>query len=297
MKNKKLLVRILAGILLLVMVLGLVIPYVSAVELDNTNTAEIDVPQPDSGLPIGFEYKFNGATWDVVKSEGNTKPAIMIDTKPDSCDVREAVVFIGNLATHEVKYYNLYRGLNYVSSVDLDDGYYVIFTNNYAWEDSRGDVYAINGGEYQYIYIGDNYDPTLYGVQFDQTSGIFSLSLKDAKDDSHVMSYDTALLVTNQLLVLPSDASPEAHVPTQPTQEPTPQPTTPKPDNPAKEDEPDSGFFADTLSMLGRVMKKSAFLLICIAGCFIGLKVIQIKKKIKTEKQTENDKYDDRRID
>lgn len=339
MNNNKFIARIIAGFLVTITLLGMIVPYVMAAEIEsNTSETEaternpedfqIELPEdvlaildgaesenngdsanitheevsgaigetvsnkPEKGLPQGFEYVDIGGIWTVKKTEDNTQPAIIVDGLPIGFDSRVITVFIGNLRTREVVYYDVYDFNSYVSSVSLKDGYYVVFANGYAWSDAEGNAYAINGGEYQYIYIGDDYDDSIYGVDFEQANEPISISLGTAPEGMKVVEYNGSILVDNDDLVYPEGAKlanveeMEATLPQEEIEQ-----ADEKEDPFAKIEKPSIGkIFLDFLD-------RSWLLLMALAGCYIGLIVVRRKNQEKAEDRFEKDRYDDKYID
>ena len=303
MKKQKLIIKIISIVLIVLLLFGLVatcipVQHVHAAEI-NDATEETQTSsennRPTQNLPDGFEYVQNGEYGMVQKTSDNTKPAIIIDGKPEGFDALAVTVFVGNLETHEVTYYTLDSTYNYVSSMNLNDGYYVIFGNGFAWCTSNGDAYTINGGYYQYIYVGDNYDPTLYGVEFQTGDDIFSIHMDFADDTMQKIAHNSYLTVDSNILVYPEDAKLEKlnnngiGESTQSGLIDVPKPTLPQ-----QEEEKDP---ITLLDILINTVKRSWVLLLSIAVCFVGLTVIDLKKKSDIKKQAEIDSYDETRIE
>jgi hypothetical protein len=290
MKKNKLIARIIAGLLVLITILGLIIPYVSADEIDG---------QPNNELPVGFEYVFEDGEWKIKKSEGNNKPAVYVNS-PYGFDTSNIVIFICNIETEEVISRELFQSANYITSLNIGEGYYVIYANGYAWSDKDGNAYAVNGGEYYYVYIGDNYDNEKYTVNFADGNEIIELSLSVAPDNFQVVKYQSQLSIGNSDLICPSDALLEPIQKIDPNGGGTNQPPTGDKEKPPVEggdDEDNGGIIGVLKKMFTDIIKKSAIPLILIAICYAGLTFIKIKKQYKVDQQQENDELDDKCVD
>lgn len=309
MNKHKLIVRIVAGILVAVIALGLIIPYVSATEIqdvvldntqeENTNETEIPIPpKPDQELPDGFEYVLQDNRWVVEKTSDNTKPAIRLIHMPYDFDTAEVVLFVGNIQTHEVKCVTLYCHSGYISSVDLEDGYYVAYANGYAWSSKDGEKYMINSGEYRYFYVGDvdKYEIP-YGVEFESANDIFTIALGYARNETQTVPYNSSLIISENDLIYPEDAklSPledekdhiEPSVPNSDSKDPI-DPDESKDDEIAK---------ITVFDILKNIIYRYWFLITCIVLCYVGLTVIKFKKKIQMKQRLEEDQLDSRRIE
>jgi hypothetical protein len=289
MKKTKLITRIIAGLLVLITVLGLIIPYVSADEIDG---------QPDNELPVGFEYVLEDGEWKIKKSEGNNQPAVYVNS-PYGFDTSNIVIFICNIETEEVISRELFQSANYITSLNISEGYYVIYANGYAWSDKDGNAYAINGGEYYYVYVGDNYDNEKYTVNFADGNEIIELSLSVAPASFQVVKYQSQLSIGNSDLICPSDALLEPIQKINPDGEHIPDPTPDDGEKPPVEDDDDdnSGIIGVFKNLFTGVIKRSAIPLILIAICYTGLTFIKIKKQYDVDKQQENDELDDKCVD
>lgn len=296
MKKEKKIIRIVASVLVVIMVLGLIVPYVMAAEIDET---EAVVESALAELPDGFEYVQNGESLVINKTANNNKPAIALDVDTSTFDVFSVTVFVGNLVTHGVTCYELYKHEGYVKSIDLADGYYVIFANDYAWSDSNDNAYAINGNEYKYIYIGDDYDPNLYGVEFETTDDIFRLSMVASPDSMYIIGYNNSLMFDESDMQYPEGAKLKKLADTKENKENEPKndgATTPSVDSEQEKEDGDKNRI-NVWSMLLNSLKRSAFLISAIVICYISLTVIRYKKRKEVEEQAENDKYDDKRVE
>lgn len=318
MKKRTLIVRIIAGILIFIMALGMIVPYISAAEItDNIQTQdettveaesdavdesedegeedEDDPTKPITSLPKGFSYKKVGGVWTIVKDSSNTDAAFMLDGIPYGFDVTEITFFIGNLETYKVEECKLHIAFNYVSSISLPEGYYVVFSNNYSWRDSSGKPYELNGGVYKYIYVGENCDQSKYGVRFDTTQEIFSLGVSTPSSDTQIINYGATLLVTDSDKIYPEDAKLKEVIALRPPLEDEKRPTD-KPQDTVQADEKKEENVSILKDLFSGILSKSLGLIIIISVCGIVLSIIKIKKKISAQKQSERDANDKTRI-
>lgn len=313
-KKTKVITRILCGVLALVLILGLIIPAVSANEITTDPIVEETVtetvaPQeqptetptedPEDDLPDGFHYETDEyGVQHVAKDSDNQFPAIILNDIPDDFDVHAITVFVGNMETYEVKWFTLTYPNNYVASLPLLEGYYVLFTNGYVWETSSGTKYAVNGGQHQYFHVGEDYNSGLYGTNFYTSNDIMSLSLKIDENGQKIIKYGTTLLLSGDNMQYPYDAKLDKLVndndnePSDPDElKPLPQdPTAPQVDDTTKSLNLVWFYFKNMLW-------KSKFILLILVGCGVLLLVIKQKRKKQQEEQMENDKYDDHRIE
>lgn len=279
-KKTKIITRVIACILAFILILGLVVPVVYAEELDP--------------LPDGFEWTEMDGSYVVTKSPDNKAPAITLTGYVDSFDTLAVTLFIGNLETKECSILSLNSTQQYVSSIDVPSGYYVIFGGNYGWTSADNKVYTL--ADYTYLYVGSSFDENKYeDVVFNNSDGIIGLPMTIAEDASvlQVVPYNELPEISNESIVFPTDAVPELKVNEDESTQPT-TPVQPTPTTPATDVEGDDITFLD---IIWSMIKDSAVLLIIIAGIYITLAVMNAKKKIALEKQAENDQYDDKRIE
>lgn len=330
-KTKLILMRIFACVLVLILALGIIAPVVaSATEMKpgvNANQGTAAMPQveentngdgdgapsappmtkPDKAVSAGFEYVKVGDAWVVQKAAGNTEAAIIIDGMPDEgFDNAYITLFIGNMETKEIKTVELMNDYSFTKSVALEDGYYVIFANKYAFANSKNNAYAINGGEFKYFHIGADFDNKKFPVSFtDANTGLIHLSLKAAPDGYETVQYNQRISLSAADLVFPDEAIlgkiEDSKLPTN-TDDTTnnsseeqkanaDDQTTQENGNSQNEDGAESIWqgFLHTLS-------RSSFLIFCIIVCFIGTTIIKAKKQSSLEEQAESDKNDDGHI-
>ena len=158
-KNKKtrLFVRILCAILAVIMTLSIILPVAYADEID----AEAPYVNQD-----GFQYVEENGEWFLQATTEN--PVFRLTNVPITFTRANLPVLIANLDTYEVQIINLLKMTGYAVSADLDEGYYVIYTNNYAWEDEQHTPWALNNGFSIYFYHGDiaNFEKDKYGLNY-----------------------------------------------------------------------------------------------------------------------------------
>ena len=325
MKMKKWIVRIFSGLLIVAMLIGAIVPYVFASEVSSAENAEVvveettetndeivkaepEVPSdevvttigaidetvvemPTDGLPVGFEYVNENDTWVIKKTEDNTSAAILLNNVPDTFDATSVKVFVANLETKQVQHFSLDAGLSYITTMDLADGYYVIYGGEYAWCDSLDNAYVLNDTNPLYVYVGSEYDPNKFEDVFLDASDIILIDLTPAPDGMNRVKHSSNLLIGDEDLsfpnefILATDSEIEA-IPEDETIEEEP--------IEANKEEPKGTGLKDILK---ESLKKSSGLLIAVAVLFIAIKIIEFKKKEKLSKQSENDKYDDKRVE
>lgn len=293
MKKRKLMARIIACVLAVVLLLGIVVPVVSATE------AELLDP-----LPEGFEYQINDdGSATIIKAADNNKIALQLQGYYQGFDTDVVTVFIGNLETKKTTIVT-FAEPHYLASVELEPGYYVIFNGGYAWSDADGTKYTID--EYQYLYVGDNFEYDKFvGVDFMlDTTRIVPTTIAPTNDASlTVIAYNDAPSITHESIVFPTNAIPPskggAEDPTQPTtpggeenpgnnqQENNQQP------NEEQQEKERKGLFGILFDMI----KDSFVLILLIVGCAVVLFLRKTKRENSLQRQSENDKYDDRRVE
>lgn len=164
-KKKKLFVRVLCFILALIMVMGLV----------------IQVAFAEEGCPYealdGFEFVSNGDGWDVVKT--SDKPVIRLSNVPEDFVNPDVTVLVANLDTNVTQVVHLFPFNGYTTTLDIDDGYYLIYTNEVAWKSTSNNVYAVNNHDTVYFYYGDSalYDSTKYQLPYILTDNVIDLPM------------------------------------------------------------------------------------------------------------------------
>ena len=242
-KKKKLFVRILCGLLVVIMTLGLIVPYVFASEIedevailsgvvDENNEEDISSDQEESYDVISTPWQPEGApeelppagylnvrrpdgTWGIQKMKASDESAFVISGLPENYDCNSVTLFIANLETQVVLTLNLEKEDRYVNKILLADGYYVIFSNNFSFCNTNGVGYSIRGGENLYFYVGDvnEFDAEKYPVDFLKVKDdyeLFELTLLKAPADFEKVSATTVLTINSEEIPFPDDVKVEA---------------------------------------------------------------------------------------
>lgn len=173
-KKRKLFVRVLCLILALIMTLGVVVQVAFASEIENASPYQIKE---------GFEYVEQNGDW-VVTPTGD-KPVLQLTNVPDSFTRDNVPVLLANLSTYKVQVINLLEMYGYADVLDIEDGYYLLYTNSYCFEDENGEGWLLNGANTYYFYTGDmnNYDANKYDLSYITSDGVLGLPLeKDTKN-------------------------------------------------------------------------------------------------------------------
>jgi hypothetical protein len=295
MKKRKLMARIIACVLAVILLLGLIVPVVSATEANNA----LDP------LPEGFEYQINDdGSATIIKAQDNNKIAFQLDGYYQGFDTDIVSIFIGNLETKKTTIVTLSKP-HYLASIELDAGYYVIFNGGYAWSDAGNMRYTID--EYQYFYVGDDFKYDKFvGVDFMlDTTKILPATVSPTNDTSlTVIAYNDAPSITHESIVFPTNAIP----PSKDGTENTTQPTTPGgEENPGNNQQQQHGQQQTEkeqekekkglLGVLFDMVKDSFVLILLIIGCAVVLFLRKTKRENSLHRQSENDKYDDRRVE
>lgn len=164
---------------------------------------------PDKMPPQGYVYSRNiDGTWEISKLNENNDSAFIISNLPEECDVKNVTLFIGNLETQNVMLLNINSEESYVNNIDLNDGYYVLFSNEMAFCDSNGVGYSINGGENLYFHVGSEFDSEKYPVEFMKVSDgyeLFKLSLAKAPDNFQKINNGVVLSIDSSSVNFPKD--------------------------------------------------------------------------------------------
>lgn len=299
-KTTKLITRIICGILIFIMIAGLIVPYAFATEVEDVDTtAEVtdevvtdDTIDAPHSLPLGYSWVEKNGHLVIEKDADNTETAIIIDGVHNAFNNDMIVAYIGNLETKEVIKVAPSAAHGFLISEPLEDGYYVLFTNGYAYEDANGNIFSINGGTDFYFYVGDKYESTKYAANVHNLNNeIAYVTLKNASGtDVVVKNIDATVEISTLPLehmpnIIGGAEEPVETAPEQPTQ-PNVDSSTPEPVEP---EEDDGGLWVT----IGGMLKKSAWIIILFVGCQTALIVIQHKKKQSLEKQKDNDKYDE----
>ena len=174
-KNKKtrLFVRILCAILAVIMTLSIVVPMAYATEIEE------EAPYVGGD---GFEYVYTDGEW-YLNVTGD-HPVVRLTNVPDAYVRDNMPVLIANIDTFEVYIVNLLDVRGYVDSLPIEEGYYLVYTNNYTWADKDGNKWAINNTDTIYFYYGDpaNMDAHKYDLDFVAEDNIIELPMTLAND-------------------------------------------------------------------------------------------------------------------
>ena len=296
MKNKKnqttkLITRIIAIILVAMLIFGMIIPPVAAETVgdDENSTMESGlVEQTHTTLPPGFEYVQNGDKQEIVKTEDNTSPAMKLDI-PEGFDAESIVVYLGNVETHEVFYVQLYRIFNYVYTLNVPSGYYVVLDNNLIWCDSAKREYTIQGTSYRYIYIGDEYNENLYSEKFETTDGIFDIQLHDSTKTGNKVEHNVTF-IPDVGVKIPTNAYPLKNDNIENTNGEIKDNTNESPSSESNENKEDTD--QGPLNILWSIVKNSMTFIIVIFACGVIYMVLKYKKQKEIEKQLNQDNDD-----
>lgn len=302
-KKKRLMIRIVCGLLCLVMILGCVMPYVQAAEISEDVLDELyeigsqagqdlgliedqdDLVEPEtptSTLPAGFEYSYENGYWEVIKTEGFEEVGFMLDGVPDGFDQQTITFFVGNVETREVVPVTVNYLDGYVSSAALSDGYYVLFSNDYVWSDKDGNAFAVNNHSFFYFCVGD-VDSTKYGNNFYTEEPIFNIKLTKSENKDKAFAYGKSLTAEELKSEFPKTV------------------VFGEEDKELKEDKEDVEEHKNILQILMDTLKNifvgSWYLIAIIVVGGIVYNRLKKKRLMMLEEQTENDKYDDRSVE
>lgn len=307
------------------MFLGILVPLVQAAPTGEVQQSEahgltieeaLKRNRPTKLLPAEFEYKVIDNVWQITRRENNSKPAVIIDGLPlAGYDGEYITIFFGNVKTHEVTPVELSNSYSFVKSLDLEPGYYVVFSNNYAYSDSNNKAYAVEGGKLKYIYIGNDYNPDAFSVPFDLgTDGFIHLNLSLAPKGAKIMKYNERISPLASGFEYPKEAAlkeksagPKVIEPntdsyavenkteksTDNTSKESTEKENPTESNKEKVESQKTGLW----NVIKNMFSKSILLIVGLAGCYVALIVVRAKKRHQIEEQTENDKGDEGRLD
>lgn len=132
----------------------------------------------------GFEYIEQDGQW--FLNATSEAPVFHLTNVSQTFSRDNLPILIANLDTFEVYTLNLLQVYGYAGSLELKEGYYVITTNNYAWEDEAGIPWVLNSAESFYFYYGDNsaFEQGKYGLTFLTSDDIFSIPLTQNTNDT-----------------------------------------------------------------------------------------------------------------
>ena len=296
--NKKV-VRIIAILLVVVTVLGFIIPYVSATEIDKNEDEVVndEVVIEEESLygtpPMGFELIVESDYYRVKKTNSDLNVWFQIPITNETPRLQTVAFIVDINKNMVVEQIELNVENTYVNGLKLADGYYALITGNYAFG-NQTNKYEINAGKPVYFYIGDTalLDHTQYGVAFHAVDEkAIELTLTQASEN--------AILATgpiyNSDVTIPTEITKMTNgdiVDIQPDKEPEEQPSqTEEPETPQEPQEPKREFF------LWTIIKNSWVWLILLAGAAAWYKIIESKKRDKLIKNTESDRNDKGRFE
>ena len=334
MKKKKMqiiLTRVFACILVVILALGIIAPVVaSAAEIaPNDKNTGVALPQPEENpgsdtqddsaaieqiskkkISPGFEYVKDGSAYVVQKVKGNGESAFIVDGLPvGGFDGAYITIFVGNMETKEVKAIELMNDYSFTKSLLLPEGYYVVFSNNYAFCDSSSKAYAVEGGQYKYFHIGADFDGKKFPVDFvDANTDAIHLSLQETSAGTKI-THTQRLSVSAADLQFPNGAlvgevqEPDNEDTTgDSTNNSTPNNQNNKDDKTDKTDKSDKSNNQEETekrsfwSSIKHTLSRSSLLIVGIIACFIGTAIIKAKKQASLDEQSQADKDDDGHI-
>lgn len=301
-KKKRLMIRIVCGLLCLVMILGCIVPYVQAAEisqdaidqlyeagigigqeLESENEPEVNIEpeMPTSTLPAGFEYSYENGYWEIIKTEGFDEVGFMLDGVPDTFDQPSVTFFIGNIETKKVVPVTVNHLDGYVASVALDAGYYVLFSNDYVWSDKDGNTFSVNNNSFFYFCVGD-VDNAKYSNDFYAEESIFNIKLTQSESKDDAFEYGKTLSENELKVDFPKTV------------------VFGEEEKPVQEEEveyEEQTLVQILVGMVKDVLFDSWWLLliILVSGCYYSH--LKNKRLRMLNEQTENDSYDDARIE
>ena len=292
-------IRIISFVLVVVTLLGFIIPYVSATELDNDGAMSTEgvvgeTPESLYGTPPdGFELIVEQDYYRVQKNNADVNVWFQIPITNNTPRL-QTVVFIVDIAQNMVvEQVELNVEQTYVNGLKLNDGYYALITGNYAFGDD-GQKYEINDGTPLYFYIGDNnaFDYSLYDASFHIVdSRAIQLKLDTARQDAVLAT----LPISNSEVAIPEEITKMTSNDIVEVQ-PNPGTTTDKPIQPSEpskkdEEEPKKEFPLITL------FKNSWVWLLLLGVSWGAYKILENKKKNKMIKTAESDRNDKGRFE
>lgn len=291
-------IRIISFVLVIITLLGFIVPYVSATELDKeeedvvTDEGVIGETESLYGTPPeGFELIVESDYYRVEKKSSDINVWFQIPITNDTPRL-QTIVFIVDIAKNMVvNQVELNADETYVNGLKLDDGCYALITGNYAFGDA-GHKYEINEGKPFYFYIGDEMalHQAQYGVSFHVVDNkAIQLTLNTAREETVLATGPIAnseVAIPSEITKMTSDDITEVEPDTET------QPTQPaEPNDPIEEEKPKKEFFLIT------IFKNSWLWLVLLGGAAIAYKILENKKKDKLLKNTESDRNDKGRFE
>ena len=293
-------IRIISFVLVIVTLLGFIIPYVSATELDKEESDAVtdkgvvgETPESLYGTPPeGFELIVEDDYYRVEKTDSNLNVWFQIPITNETPRLNTVAFIVDINKNMVIEQIELNVEKTYVNGLKLADGHYALITGNYAFGDANN-KYEINAGKPVYFYIGDTalVDQSKYGVTFHVVdTNAITLTL-DAAGENAVLAADA---IHNSDVVIPEEITKMTNgdiVDIEPDVDPN-KPTDPiEPEKPTEPEKPKREFF------LWTVIKNSWVWLILLAGTAVWYKVVVDKKREKLIKTTESDRNDKGRFE
>lgn len=163
-KKRKLFVRITCFVLALIMLLGFVIQVAFAEDC------------PYTALD-GFEFTETADGWKPVKT--GDKTVISLTNIPDDFSQDLISLLWANLETNEVGVVEFLKYNGYTATLDIPDGYYLIYNNDNCWADDNGRPYAVNAFETVYFYQGDltKFQPGYFDLDYITADNVIFMPL------------------------------------------------------------------------------------------------------------------------
>lgn len=153
-KVKKIVVRVLAVVLTALMILSVCAQFVFAAEEKKAPTTTVTISL--KGLTQDFPHT-------------------------------EVLALVSNVSTYKSQSVLLRKDKNFTADVDLEDGYYFVYSNKHGWKDQNNNTLVINNNEPYNFYVGKSFDKNRYpDYTFSQSKNItvpFNKVNKDVESD------------------------------------------------------------------------------------------------------------------
>lgn len=314
-KKAKIVTRIIAGLLVVIMALGFIIPYVSASEIEEPEvdveaTVETQDVEPTTSpteaptkpnedevpgyLPAGLHYEKANGKW-IVASDANSDLIPFVPTGlpiTSMCDLETIVIFVANLKTKEVQTVSLEKYYDYIGALKFTPGYYVAYANGIGWGVSSDYYTTLNNGNYVYFRMGSATEAEMGGITFVDASAGLTLNMTQTPDSYNLVEPGQTILVTNDMKAFPSKFDELSNIL---NEDSTKDPVV-KDDGEEEQKEEEERERPSVGKMFLSMLKRSIGMIVVIAGCFIGTIIIKRKRESAFQKTMESDKYDDTRI-
>ena len=315
-KKAKIITRVIAGLLVVVMALGFIIPYVSASEIEEPEadveaTVEQEVEETPAAteapatktnddevpgyLPTGLHYEKSNGKWIVaVNSDADVVPLQPTGMPQTSiCKAEEITIFVANLKTKEVQTVALKQYYDYIGTIKFEPGYYVAYSNGIGWGVDDDYYMTLNDGSYVYFRIGSSTVAEVGGITFTDASAGLLLNMTQAPDAYNLVQPGQTILITNDMKAFPSNFDELSEIMNNGEDKAPTQEKDDKEEIPEDEKEENKTSIG---KLFLNMLKRSIGILVIIAGCFIGTIIIKRKREATFQKRVESDRYDDTRI-